>query len=192
MWVPPKDTGDNLLFVGHQYGCPPKTHRPPGDFKFPDTAAFQLKSAGIDVSGWCTPPSGVVFEEMTLRNQCARLKPEIKEVDMAQIVKEVTEEYPMTANSFDRMFTKAYLEAIVQSLKPEATPGAPMDKFFKTNKELMENVIAFSHVVRTAVWRARVLSRIDPLWLEEKLREDPAWAVRLGLSDKSDRSQVVL
>lgn len=150
---------------------------------FPLEAEAILSKHGVSTAGWYIPPAGAPFEEMTLRSQCAELKACKTNDNLAPIVGEVCKEFPRTDNSMADIHSANHFDMVIQSINPTATPGCPMSKWFPTNRELMDNPVAFTYCTDSARWRADTLSRLDPKLLLEKLSVDPTWAVRNGLCD---------
>lgn len=151
----------------------------------PPKAEAVLKEAGVELKDYYNPARGAEAEYASMSYQASRTQPAIV-LDPAALERACTEaikHYPTSRCKLSDLKSESYLAAIVGLINPDASPGFPFGHLFKRNKDLMDNQVAFRHVVDLAVWRAHMIAELGPEVIERNLKADPTWAVRNGLCD---------
>jgi hypothetical protein len=105
------------------------------------------------------------------------------ELELDRVVEKVFETYPKThcPKAFfgpQHQVTPAMVEKALDQVKREASPGMPLGVAFKTKGDLIDNQKAF--LITCVIQRLDLLQKAD---LTVDLMEDPAYLVRMGLTD---------
>lgn len=141
--------------------------------------------AGVELKEYWAPARGADAELESMRVQYAKVQPVplLPASVIEQALDIVIKMYPSSYSPLSKVACDAHLMHIVGSINRNASPGYPYGTVFPTNEDLMDNPIAYRAVLDLAIWRAKTLSKIDPVWLEDQLKTDPSWAVRHNLCD---------
>lgn len=152
----------------------------------PDAVRTVLAEAGITLQHrWYTPARGAAAEYASMSYQASRVKavPEYDPSKMKAAILQAVKHYPTSRMCLARIRDPNFLAWITSNINPDAGPGYPFGVLFKMNSDIMEHPVAYRAVLDLATWRAETIAKLGPEYIEEQLKADPSWAVRVGLCD---------